>query len=736
MKSRRTHGATLGLVAVSVLVVIIIGVGFYFLSKMFGGGREVANATDAGILNAAKMALRKGQTNLAASPDEQAFAGCSDTSMGDAPGQISMLTLNRVIAQAVMIGLNAGEEGTTAASTNATSAINTAKAISARIRAALVSSALDGDFDSIAGAAKNQMWGGAANRSGSLTQSYMKRRGSTNVYFDPALLGGTGDPKWALISPKLNPTSFKVSLGGSATADPSSPKVAGMQFMQGYEPITVTGGTIYGTPVFPQTTPHLVAGNDFSAPASAYIAGSDTPPNAFMAVTSANEQKSGNIGGSMAAAILGCINNEYLARIPRGYVRVWNGPDANTVNPPVTSPVFDATNDIFANELYSPGITVANNDVFSLNQPGVQAWADYNATRGWTDPDTASPNYGQPSTLPGKGDPALWPPDISNLHDTVDPFGNYVYYDASGNGVSSYMPLLTDDLPGNGCIGSVYHTCHDVDYDVPMVVQKCDDLLTAFNTAYPPPPNTTGVDDGGKGFTALEWVKGKVLEGFNAKCTTVPDPQPSGLKVWNHNIAHPMLSRTTCNFGVPGSPWDLMEQTNSCGSGTMLNLITGRMRQVDSSISTGDVQSALDSMALQMYPKADSVLYLYSDGTAPKVKCAATVPWTGVLPASPDMLKPDGLPNAALDQSATNNVSSCNKTYNAKYRGVDDKAGYYGAGSKGDANLHDVPYKSPPGSVDAVDHCTWTPSSGYRNMLGEVRFFNDVNGSGRFCKPN
>lgn len=333
MKSRRTQGATLGLVAVSVLVVILIGVGFYFLSKMFGGGREVANATDAGILNAAKMALRKGQTNLAASPDEQSFAGCSDTTMGDAPGQISMLTLNRVIAQAVFIGLNAGDEGTAAASANAATAINTAKAISGRIRAALVSSALDGDFDSIAGAAKNQMWGGAANRTGSLTQSYMKRRGSTNVYWDTSILSAG---QAAIITSKLNPTSYKVSLGASATADPAGPKIAGLRYMQGYEPITITGGTIYGTPVFPQTTPHLVAGGDFSAPTSAYIGGSDTPPNAFMAVTSAAEQKSGNIGGSMAAAILGCINNEYLARIPRGYVRVWNGPDANTVNPPVT----------------------------------------------------------------------------------------------------------------------------------------------------------------------------------------------------------------------------------------------------------------------------------------------------------------------------------------------------------------------------------------------------------------
>lgn len=735
MKSRRTLGATLGLVAVSVLVVILIGVGFYFLSKMFGGGREVANATDAGILNAAKMALRKGQTPLGAGlPDEMAYAGCSDTTMGDAPNTISMLTLNRVIAMAVMIGLNAGDEGTPAAASNALAAITAAKAISGRIRTELTTNAVvNVDFDNIASAAKNQMWGGAAVRN-TLTQAYMRRRGSTNVYFDTSVVPPS---RLGEITGHLNTGGgYRQSQGnGNVTADPAAPRVANLPFMQGYDQITVTGGSIWGTPVFPQTQPHLVSGSDFSDPAAAYIAGSDTPPNAFMAVTSAAEQKTGNIGGSMAAAILGCINNEYLARIPRGYVRVWNGPDANTVNPPVTSPVFDATNDIFANELYSPGITVANNDVFSLNQPGVQAWADYNATRGWTDPDTASPNYGMPSTLPGKGDPAAWPPSISNTFD-VSFAGNYVYYDASGNAVTDYEPQLTADLPNNGCIGSVAHVCKDIHFDEPMVIQKCEDLLGGFNNAYPPPPNSSGVDDGGKGFTALEWVKGKVLEGFNAKCTGVPAVNTSGLKVWNHNIAHPMTNKFTCNFGNPGSPWALMEQTNGCGSSTMLTLITNRMRQVDNSIGSGDVQSALNSMTLQMYPKADSVLYLYSDGSGAKVKCAATLPWAGVLPASPDLLKPDGLPNSTTpDQSPTNKVAGCSTSMNAYHKGIDDKAGVNGA-AKGDANLHDVPYKALYGSVTSVDHCTWTPSSGYRNMLGEVRFFNDVNGSGKFCKPN
>jgi hypothetical protein len=54
-----------------VLVVIVIGVGFFFLSKIIGGGREVANATDAGALNVAKQAIRRGAVNLTTAADQE-----------------------------------------------------------------------------------------------------------------------------------------------------------------------------------------------------------------------------------------------------------------------------------------------------------------------------------------------------------------------------------------------------------------------------------------------------------------------------------------------------------------------------------------------------------------------------------------------------------------------------------------------------------------------------------------
>ena len=107
MKLRRQRGATLGLVAACVFLVIIVGVGFYFLSKIIGGGREVANATDAGALNVAKQALRRGAVAL---NDLTIFNQGIDLTaefggLSDPPnsGTIDLITFNRLVAQALLV---------------------------------------------------------------------------------------------------------------------------------------------------------------------------------------------------------------------------------------------------------------------------------------------------------------------------------------------------------------------------------------------------------------------------------------------------------------------------------------------------------------------------------------------------------------------------------------------------------------------------------------------------------
>ena len=101
---RRKTGATLGLVAVCVLVIILLGVGFFFLSKIFGGEREVAGATDSGTLNVAKTALRSQQ---ASTPIQSDFVMLEDSKF---PGQATLFSYNRCVAQTLLVLLNAQHE--------------------------------------------------------------------------------------------------------------------------------------------------------------------------------------------------------------------------------------------------------------------------------------------------------------------------------------------------------------------------------------------------------------------------------------------------------------------------------------------------------------------------------------------------------------------------------------------------------------------------------------------------
>ncbi|HNA74011.1 MAG TPA: hypothetical protein PKW73_11760, partial [Candidatus Obscuribacter sp.] len=114
MTVRRQRGATLGLAAACVLVVIVIGVGFFFLSKIIGGGRQVANATDAGALNVAKQAIRRGAVTLSSAADQEEFGALCDT-----PNRLDLLSYNRIVAKAMIVCKNAQDEGTPLAAANA-----------------------------------------------------------------------------------------------------------------------------------------------------------------------------------------------------------------------------------------------------------------------------------------------------------------------------------------------------------------------------------------------------------------------------------------------------------------------------------------------------------------------------------------------------------------------------------------------------------------------------------------
>src|SRR5271168_963138 len=127
MRSKSERGATMALVASLCLVLVIIGFAFFWLARMLGGGTELQRSTDAGNLNVAKEALRSPKLNVfGAGPYDIGNAATLaeiQKNFGDlqdpANGQLDLLVYNRLVGQALLVALNAADEGTPAAAANA-----------------------------------------------------------------------------------------------------------------------------------------------------------------------------------------------------------------------------------------------------------------------------------------------------------------------------------------------------------------------------------------------------------------------------------------------------------------------------------------------------------------------------------------------------------------------------------------------------------------------------------------
>ncbi len=732
MKARRQRGATLGLVAACVFLVIIVGVGFFFLSKIIGGGREVANATDAGALNVAKHAVRRGAVSLAKYGLTDEFGELTEPKNSN----VDLVTYNRLVAQALIVGKNAEVENTPLAKGNANFLAGQVKQVGLELKSNLeAAGTLDADFTDIASRNNTKMWNGSpVNLNGQVVAGYMKRGSSTNIYFDPATLAALGG--WPGL--KLN-TLAQLSKSGH-------------QYMAGYESQTVMGNPfMMGVPVLPQTKPHLVDHGQFTA--TAFDA--NTPPNAFRTNGRALEAKSGNIGGTVACAIVGTIDKDFMAVIPRGYLRVLNGNDAIVNNgAPTGVPVSNGDQDIFNNELFNaPGVMQAGNSgnpVFTHTgdiDAARTKWKAYIATMGSypkgslgsdgvtvnNTTDEASPNY-------GAGDPVLFA-GISNMISNPT-------FDLRTTGVVNHFADYNDLINlGNSSAAS----------DQPCIYSMYDDALPASS------PCVTGLDDwtlnfgrnlggvaaGGAtqpgGFTNVEFMKadllGKIAGRKGGKfCANVAAAGKSGLKAW------PESGGTVLKPGVPGSAipyvgaaskvnylnvdttYKYLTQMNGgvnpCNANPIIDAMVNRMQQVEPKVTRAEVIAALDDKTCPLTlanGAGTGKLYLYVDASTKKPKMGASLPWNDT--------------NLTADGPTASGPNKCDSSYPLNGWAVNTYKGY--SGSTGDGNYHENPFTRPnPGSgPSGTDSALWQASSGYNNLLGELKFEQVTEGA-TFCKPN
>lgn len=706
MLYRRRRGATLGLVAIVALVVIVIGVAFFILVRMMGGGREVANTTDAGALNLAKKAMK-----VPVGPVPLEFSRLTQPENSE----VTLLTYNRLVAQALLVALNA--EAQQSGQANAAKTWAEVEKLGLKLREVLDDGpTTQSYFSEVASVNNTKMWGGAVFPE-TITQGFMRAGGSTNVWFDP--------------------NSFPV--GGNLPANLfSTGNLKGTNnqpYMRGYEPISAAGLAIVGVPVFPGVKPHLVDAGELNGSSSP---SSNVPPNSWKVQSRSQETKKTMLtGGALAAAIVGAVLqsddvSQFGAAIPGGYIEFVNLPGKSGSFPRASH--MNGSDSVFNNELYDGAIHVTNNvggastleaianlvqaiirfllgqdatdaghvslfnighACFSTDQSVIDAWIKFNKSADPNDPN----HVDSPQAEGGRN--ANLDPDPS----TRDQPNAFVNSDLRFGGDPGRRATRDQALQ---VVDTTDH-CTCMDYER-GASGPCANNLGAFvgNYSTKQTPGGGAIND----FMNIEYAKASIieqlLEGNWSATTPIPVPGGrSGLKKFDHGSGYPSGDNPV-DFGQTGTILELLVQCdNGClySQGGTFDQIYQRCVQICPLVSRDEVRNLLNTTEIPI----GKTMYLYRS-SANKLVCNSSKPptYSGQLP--------DGLP-PDLDGCMTVRYNACQ------------------VNAQQDAYLHETPYLSGP-SVTGVDRAIWRTSSGHQNLLGRCEFSNDAEGGGTYSHPN
>jgi hypothetical protein len=627
MRLRRRRGATLGFVAILALVLIIIGVGFFVITKMLGGGRELANSVDAGTLNVAKHAF------LEPSKAARDFSNpdvASNFELLSPDGKFRLENYNRLVAQAMIVALNAKEEGTTTAASNAKKVWDALKDVSLFFRTSHGNPAvMGGHFQNLAAANNLKMMGQNGISLNGYDIAYTARGESTNVHVSPLLL-----------------STFESSTLPISAGQRKSP--TGNKFMAGYTPLSVAlaSGTLVfsGVPVGPQDRPHLISGFAFDTGKSpGFMPGYPAeilPPNSFRSAGETREEHTQTFGGAVASAIVGALDREYEAGIPNGYIEIKNGPKLESAGNMAST-----DKDIFSHALAGLGIDVSpGNKWFCRGSDNEVPTGDIKAYNTMInqipDSNQIAKDLFLQNSIPT--DQALKAAmeiiDVTNTWNSKNLINRWVDTNnmsatAKGWCYSHNVPDCTTSLkyirkangdPAQDCSEFRAITeytdceCHwqqfGRNYRANDQSSRCVAMLPIFKKGYNEYGSEKGAD-AGTFYTNLENFKTRVMAARKdcSTCKTVhPSDQKSGMKSFKHGF-HYAAPNTTYNFGAVVTPIDLLKHVDSapksegCAQTTIVDFLHKRCRQIQPSITRDDVLRALSTKQLPL----DATYYMY-----------------------------------------------------------------------------------------------------------------------------
>ena len=702
-RKSRKRGATLSIVAVVALVVVMIGLCCFFLAKMIGGARELQNATDSGNLNVAKQALRSPTVKIFASSGNDlsgprlAEAQANFLPQKDpATGQIDLFVFNKLIGQAMLVGINAASDNYGYGPPSPTGIANAKSLIN------LLSDPTDGIGTILANKLKTDS--AVDNNFLNLANLFpMRMLNPTNGNI-PSTIAADKDVSFLVPSTATNLVVNPLTIPAEFNAiDPgflasTTVSQAGGTYFKGYSLIdipTVTDPSAYplmGVPLRPMDKPHLVTLSNFTqlhtsplpAPSS-QPAASRVPPNSFKSAGISPEVKSAQLLRLFSCSIAGSVNvsGQYPPSIPCGYIVVANGAGSTpnsgggAVNVNATAAGMTAAGyaggngDIFSDVLMYSTVFVTSNGAMSENASAIsniQQWK---------------------SAHPGQSVPA----NLANALDGPTPKQGY----ADGIDPNETPAACTNytSAPGDPTSN-------------PTCVSHLDSMASVYGTSMP---------GGGNGGTLTG------LMSIEAEKAGVIDPRPSGgpaqvsgmnnicTGMKSFNLAG-LSSSAPVTFGQPATIANLLGDFESYSPTTVpstqiYNNIVTKLIQMRPASSGSDISAVLNN-PLPM----GAIRYIWVDlnGQFQYTDSSGLPSWINA-----SNIQPDGSTISAIANTAD---------LNRVFVNIEGEQGF------------PSPWDCPGGPASQTNSAVWTKSSGYNCLQGILRFSNcTTDGGGAWRCP-